>query len=153
MNEATSYPKILPPTALLAAVLLMVALHFLLPIAQIVPGFWRLLGILPLGFGLAISYAAEKQFLQAGTTVNPFKESSRLVKDGLYRFSRNPMYLGMALVLMGVAILFGSLTPFGVVALFVGWIHFRFICREEEILSTQFGQDWLEYKAGVRRWI
>ena len=143
----------MPPAVLLAAVTLMLGIHFLLPITKIVPGFWRLLGILPLGLGLAISYAAEKQFLQAGTTVNPFKESSWLVTDGLYRFSRNPMYLGMALILAGVAILLGSLTPFGVAALFVGWIHFRFICREEEILSTQFGQDWLEYKARVRRWI
>ena len=73
--------------------------------------------------------------------------------DGLYRFSRNPMYLGMALVLVGVAILLGSLTPFGVVAFFVGWIHIQFIRREEEMLSTQFGQDWLEYKAQVRCWI
>ena len=153
MNEVTSYPKILPPTVLLAAVLLMVALHFLLPITHNVASFWQLLGILPLGLGLTISYIAENQFRQVDTTVNPFKESSRLVTDGLYRFSRNPMYLGMALILAAVAILLGSLTPFGVVALFVGWIHFQFICREEEILSTQFGQDWLEYKARVRPWI
>ena len=153
MNKTSSYPKILPPTGLLAAVLLMLALHFLFPITQMMPGFWRFLGILPLGLGLVISYAAENQFHQVDTTVNPFKESSKLVTNGLYRFSRNPMYLGMALILVGVAILLGCLTLFGIVALFVGWIHFQFICREEEMLSTQFGQDWLEYKARVRRWI
>ena len=120
MNEKPAYPKILPPTVLLAAVLLMLALNFLFPITQIVPGFWRFLGILPLGLGLVISYAAEKQFHQAGTTVQPFKESSHLVTDGLYRFSRNPMYLGMALILVGVALLLGSLTPLGIIAFFVG---------------------------------
>jgi protein-S-isoprenylcysteine O-methyltransferase Ste14 len=153
VNRTTSYPKIMPPTVLLVAVLLMLGLHFLLPVTQIVPGIWRLQGLLPLCLGLAISFASEKQFHQAGTTVHPFKESSRLVTDGLYRFSRNPMYLGMALILVGVALLLGSLTPFGVVAIFVGWIQFQFIRREEQMLYTQFGQDWLEYRARVRRWI
>ena len=153
MNATTSFPKILPPAILLVAVLVMLALHFLLPVTQIVSGFWRLLGLLPLGLGLLISYAAEKQFRQAGTTVQPFEESTRLVTDGWYRFSRNPMYLGMALILLGVALLLGSLAPFGAIVLFVGWIDKQFIQPEERMLSTQFGQDWLEYKAGVRRWL
>ena len=138
---------------LLAAILIVLCCHFLVPVLHIVPGFWRLLGLLPLGLGIAISYAAENQFHQAGTTVDPFKESSRLVTDGLYRFSRNPMYLGMALVLVGVAILLGSLAPFAVIACFVGWVHRQFIRVEEEMMRTQFGQDWLEYRAEVRRWI
>lgn len=153
MNENAPYRNILPPTSLLIAVLLMLCLHFLFPIAQIMPGLWRFLGFLPLGLGLAISYAAENQFHQIGTTVHPFKESNQLVIIGLYRFSRNPMYLGMALVLVGVALLLGSLTPFAMIVLFVGWIQIKFIHREEQMLSTQFGQDWLEYKARVRRWV
>jgi protein-S-isoprenylcysteine O-methyltransferase Ste14 len=153
MNKTTSFPKILPPTLLFVAVLLMIALHLLFPIMQVVPVFWRLLGVLPLGLGLAISYMAEKQFHQAGTTVQPSEVSSCLVTDGLYRFSRNPMYLGMVLILLGVAFLLGSLTPVWVIVFFAGWIHIQFICHEEEMLLTQFGQDWLEYKARVRPWI
>jgi protein-S-isoprenylcysteine O-methyltransferase Ste14 len=153
MNKTISFSKILPPTLLFAAVLLMLALHFLIPVVQIVPVFWRLVGIFPLGLGLAISYVAEKQFHQAGTTVQPFEGSSCLVTDGLYRFSRNPMYLGMVLILLGVAFLLGSLTPLWVIVFFVGWIHIQFIRHEEEMLFAQFGQDWLEYKARVRRWV
>ena len=153
MNETKLYSKLLPPTIVLIAVLLILALHFILPVTQIVPGFWRLLGLLPLGLGLWISFAAEKQFRQAGTTVQPFEESTDLVTNGWYRFSRNPMYLGMALILLGAAILFGSLAPFGVLLLFVVWIDTQFIRREEQMLSTQFGQDWLEYNAYVRRWL
>ena len=138
---------------LLVAVLLALGFHFVLPVPQVVPGVWRLLGILPVVLGIAISYMAEKQFHQAGTTVNPFAESSRLVTEGLYRVSRNPMYLGMVLVLLGIAILLGSLIPFLVAFIYAGWLHRRFIRREEQMLSTQFGQDWLEYKARVRRWI
>lgn len=153
MNKTISFPKILPPTLLLAALLLMIALHLLFPIMQVVPVFWRLLGIFPLGLGLVVSYKAEKQFHQAGTTVQPFEGSSCLVTEGLYRFSRNPMYLGMVLILLGVALLLGSLTPLWVIAFFIGWIHIRFIRHEEEMLFAQFGLDWLEYKARVRRWI
>ena len=153
MNQRTAYLKILPPTGLLIAVLLALGLHFAIPAAQIVLGIWRLLGILPLILGIAISYAAEKQFHQAGTTVTPFEESSQLVTGGLYRFSRNPMYLGMALVLLGIAFLLGSLAPFVMLAIFIGWIEIQYIHPEEEMLSTQFGQDWLEYKARVRRWL
>ena len=153
MKEMISYPKILPPTGLLIAILLALGLHFVVPTALIVPGAWRLLGILPVILGVVISYAAEKQFHQAGTTVQPFKESSQLVTQGLYRFSRNPMYLGMALVLLGVALLLCSLISFLVVIIFAGWIHFQFIRYEEQMLAPQFGQDWLEYKESVRRWI
>ena len=153
MTATTSYPKIMPPLGLLVAVLLALVLHFTLPITQIIPGTWRLLGVLLVTLGIAVSYAAEKQFHRVGTTVNPFKASSCLVTEGLYRFSRNPMYLGMALVLFGIAFLLGSLVSFGVFFLFTGWLQLGFIRREEQMLSTQFGQDWLEYKARVRRWL
>jgi protein-S-isoprenylcysteine O-methyltransferase Ste14 len=151
--KPTTYPKMMPPMWTLIGVLLMLSLHFMFSITQVVPTFWRLLGLFPIVLGLALSYAAERQFRQIGTTVHPSGETSKLVTNGLYRFSRNPMYLGMALVLLGVAFLLGSLTPFGVIPLFLWWISSQFIPREEHTLSTQFGNDWLEYKAQVRRWI
>jgi protein-S-isoprenylcysteine O-methyltransferase Ste14 len=153
MDKTTNFPTILPPTGLLIAILLMVGLHFFLPLLQIVPTFWRLSGLMPLAVGLIISYAAEGQFRTADTTVQPFKNSQLLVTDGLYRFSRNPMYLGMVLVIIGAALLLGSLTPFGFIIVFVGWIRYRFILREEAMLNAQFGQEWLEYKERVRRWL
>jgi len=61
MNETASYSKILPPTLLLVAALLMLGSYFLFPLTQIVPGLWRFLGLLPLVLGLTISVAAEKQ--------------------------------------------------------------------------------------------
>jgi len=111
------------------------------------------LGFIPLGLGVYLSYAAERAFHQAGTTVQPFEQSRVLVTDGLFRISRNPMYLGMVLVLLGVALLLGSLAPFGIIPIFTGWISAQFIRHEEAMLAAQFGQDWLEYKTRVRRWI
>ena len=153
MKSTTKNPKIMPPTWMLIGLLLMLGLHFGFPVLQIVSNFWRLLGLLPLAMGITISYAAERQFIQVRTTVHPFDETSQLVTNGFYSYSRNPMYFGMALSLLGVALMLGSLMPFGVIPLFLWLINIRFIHREEKMLATQFGQDWLEYKAQVRRWI
>jgi protein-S-isoprenylcysteine O-methyltransferase Ste14 len=153
MQEINTRPKILPPTGMLVALLLMLALHFGFPVWQNLPIVIRLVGFLPLGLGVYLSYAAERAFHQAGTTVQPFDKSSVLVTDGLFRLSRNPMYLGMVLVLLGVALLLGSLAPFGIIPIFSGWINMQFIRPEESMLASQFGQDWLEYKKRVRRWI
>jgi len=153
MNKTVSSPKLLPPTYLLAAVLLMLGLHFLFPITQLIVGLWRLTGILPLILGIIASYMAEGQFRRVGTTVKPFETSSLLVTDGLYRFSRNPMYVGMVLILAGISLLLGSMAPIGILVLFPVLISYQFIQREEQMLATQFGQDWLEYKTQVRRWI
>ena len=136
-----------------AVVLSMLAVHFIFPIMHLIPTYWRLIGLLPLFAGFALSYTAEKQFRQIGTTVHPSGMTTRLVTDGLYKFSRNPMYFGMVSILLGVTCLLGSLTPFGIVLCFIWWISTRFIIKEEQMLATQFGDDWLEYKARVRRWI
>jgi protein-S-isoprenylcysteine O-methyltransferase Ste14 len=63
------------------------------------------------------------------------------------------MYLGFVLILLGVAVMLGRLTPFGVIPLFVVWIQIRFIAVEEQMMEKQFGQDWVEYKENIRRWI
>jgi len=63
------------------------------------------------------------------------------------------MDLGFVLILLGLAILLGNLTPFGVIPLFMAWIQIKFIGVEEEMMESQFGRDWLEYTLKVRRWI
>lgn len=65
----------------------------------------------PLIFGVALNISADRMFKQHKTTVKPFEESTSLVTDGVFRFSRNPMYLGMVLILSGVVLLAGSTTP------------------------------------------
>lgn len=153
MNKTISYPKFLPPTYLLAAVLLMLGLHFLFPITQLFVGLWRLTGILPLILGIIASYMAEGQFRRAGTTVQPFETSSLLVTDGLYRFSRNPMYLGMALVLLGCACTVGATTALAVPPAFMAIIEWRFIRPEEAMLRALFPQEYPAYCSRVRRWL
>jgi protein-S-isoprenylcysteine O-methyltransferase Ste14 len=92
-------------------------------------------------------------FDRAGTTIKPFEESSALVTTGPFRVSRNPVYLGMVLGLLGVAVLAGSLSPFLVIPLFAVLIDRRFIQAEEAQLERTFGASYVAYKSQVRRWL
>ncbi|MGC1585558.1 MAG: methyltransferase, partial [Rhodomicrobium sp.] len=103
--------KLLPPTYFFAAIALALAAHFLFPLAVIVPFGWRFAAAVPIAAGIALNLIANRQFKQRGTEVKPFKRSSALVTDGVFKWSRNPMYLGMVLIVCGIAWLEGSLSP------------------------------------------
>jgi len=146
--------KVLPPTYLLISIVLMVALHFLHhPTMSVIPLSWNIFGIIPLVLGIAINIIADNALHKAKTTVKPFEESTTLVTSSVYRISRHPMYLGFVLILVGVAIVLGSLTPFVVIPIFAILMDVVFIQVEERMLEQKFGQVWLEYKRKVRRWI
>ncbi len=144
---------VMPPTYLFIAIVIMVALHFILPVATIGQTLWKLVGIVPLAAGLILNLVADRDFKKHRTTVKPFEESTALITAGVYRLSRNPMYLGFELILIGVALFLGSLTPFAVVILFPLLMEALFIRAEEQMLAQQFGRSWLAYKEEVRRWI
>ena len=80
-------------------------------------------------------------FKQADTDLIPFKDVRALVTSGVYRFTRNPMYLGMALVLLGCAVVVGAATAFLVPVVFVVIIQFRFILPEEQMLIALFPEE------------
>jgi len=143
----------LPPAYLLLALVAMAGLHLALPWRQIVTFPWRLAGLAPLVLGLILNGAADRLLKQHDTTVKPFEKPGALVWTGVYGLTRNPMYLGFVLILLGVALLMGSVSPFLLVPLFVVLIDVVFIRVEERMMEAAFGKDWLAYQAKVRRWI
>ena len=145
--------KVLPPTYLLVAIVAMLALHFLLPAIKIVPGPWNIFGVVPLACGIALNLVADKAFREAVTTVKPFQESTALITTGVFRITRNPMYLGYVLILIGVALIVRSLTPYVVIPVFALLMDSVFIRSEEQMLEAKFGQDWHGYAKKVRRWV
>jgi protein-S-isoprenylcysteine O-methyltransferase Ste14 len=145
--------KVLPPTYLFIALMVMVILHFLVPVMKIIPSPWNMFGVIFFLAGIAINLAADKLLRIQGTTVKPFEKSSALVIHGVYRLSRNPMYLGFVSLMAGVAILFGSLTPFLIIPFFMVMVDQVFIKTEENLLAQQFGQAWQDYRKEVRRWL
>ena len=152
-KEMKVIKKVLPPTYLLLAILLIVALHFLYPVTTFIPLPWNLLGIGPIGFGIWVNLRADQSLHRAQTTVKPFEEPAALIVDGAYGISRHPMYLGFVAILIGVALLLGSLTPYLIVILFAVLMDVLFIRVEEQNLAQKFGTDWVAYKQKVRRWI
>ena len=146
-------PRFYPPVLLLMAVVLMVALHYVLPVARWLAWPWRALGVLPIAVAVLVGFWGAVQFRRHDTTIIPFEQSTALIAEGPYRYSRNPLYISMTLILVGLWILLGSLSPVVVVPLFVWWISSRFIANEERHLEAQFGRTYLVYKAKVRRWL
>jgi protein-S-isoprenylcysteine O-methyltransferase Ste14 len=145
--------KIMPTTCLLISIVAMIALHFLFPAKRIIPPLWNLLGIIPLALGVIINLIADKAFHTAHTTVKPFEESAILITNGIFRISRNPMYLGFVLILTGLAVFMRSLTPYVVILVFAILIDRVFVTVEERMLAEKFGEEWKEYKENTRRWL
>ncbi len=152
-TDRESPKRALPPVYVFVAVILMTCLHLLVPVRRFVEGSYRYLGIVLLLAGFGTVLWAAMLFRRAGTTIRPFERSSALVVRGPYRLTRNPIYVAMTAGLTGIAVLFGSLTPFLVVPLFVYLIDRRFIRAEEAMLEEALGADYSAYKTRVRRWL
>lgn len=145
--------KILPPVYLLLSLAAMAALHHFAPLLQLITPPWSAAGLGFIAAGVVIAAAAAFSFRRAGTPVIPFEPSTALVTDGLYRRTRNPMYLGMVLVLAGAALLFGSLSVWLPVPVFILIIRNNFILGEERFLEEIFGKQYTDYKNKVGRWL
>jgi protein-S-isoprenylcysteine O-methyltransferase Ste14 len=149
----TRRPRILPPVYLLATVIVMLGLHYAVPVRQLFTGTSRWLGLIPVAVGLAFGVPAVGAFRVRKTTIKPGGVSTSLVTSGPFRFSRNPMYVGMVLTLIGLAIGLGSLSPWFAIPLFAAAIATRIIPVEEAMLAEAFGQPYRDYRQRVRRWI
>jgi protein-S-isoprenylcysteine O-methyltransferase Ste14 len=142
----------MPPAGFLAALAALAAVAAL-PVAEWPAQPWNFLGLLPLGLGLALAMVAERQFVRARTPVRPFNEPLALVSGGLFRWSRNPMYLGLIVALVGAALLLSSPLALLAAPAYGWWVHRRFIAREERLLEERFGDAYRAYCQRVRRWV
>lgn len=105
--------------------------------------------------GIAVAITGVMSFRRAGTTVNPTRpqSTSSLVNSGIYRYSRNPMYLGFLLALLGWAAFLANLLALAPVAAFVAYMDRFQILPEERALTARFGDEFIAYTRKVRRWI
>jgi protein-S-isoprenylcysteine O-methyltransferase Ste14 len=143
----------------LAAGALLAALMWL--VSRLVPGFnfvfpgREFLALILAIAGAMIILLGVASFRRAKTTINPMKPelSSSLVISGIYKLSRNPMYLGFLLVLAGWAVFLSNALAFVFVAAFIFYMNRFQIEPEEKALAGKFGQEFLDYKSRVRRWL
>lgn len=145
--------RILPP--LLAAIHLGAALllGWLVPLPSAAPRWILVLGWVISLAGLALGFIALRELVRAGTSPEPHAPTTRLVSSGIYRLSRNPIYLGYLCLTIGIPLIFGSL--WGIIAGFIQKFLFEYLIirYEEAYLARKFGQQYLAYVARVRRWL
>tara|TARA_X000000950_G_scaffold153690_2_gene188730 strand:- start:4662 stop:5108 length:447 start_codon:yes stop_codon:yes gene_type:complete len=145
--------KIPPPILALVMIVLIYLSSFFIESTKF--NYQGSLSVLVLILGLACAIPSFKLFARYKTTISPLKPSdaTALVTEGMYRYSRNPMYLGLLLLTIASTIWFG--TWFGIIVniLFIFLINFLQIIPEEEALLEIFGEEYEEYKKNVRRWI
>ncbi|WP_437956809.1 isoprenylcysteine carboxylmethyltransferase family protein [Sorangium sp. So ce119] len=154
MITSNAFPRnLLPPVLFLLVAAAMGLTHALMPRPSVLPEPYRPIGLLLLAIGVVASIAARLQFARAATEINTFAEPTRLVTGGLFRLSRNPMYLGMGLAAVGVAMLSGSAASFLLAAVFVVIVDRWYIAFEERRLRARFGAAYETYARSTRRWI
>ncbi len=137
----------------LILLILSVLLNFIFPVPAFLSPPFTYFGFLIIGFGFVMALWSRSLFLKNSTTLQLSEEPTSLVTSGPFRLSRNPIYLGMASILLGVAVLMGTLVALAFPVLFVMLIEFFIIPGEERLLEKIFGEPYREYKKNVRRWI
>ena len=144
--------RINPPHYFLFALLTMLLLSRL-PGASLLPGYLPLFGVVPIATGVTLVLWAARLFTRVGTNIIPLTQSSALVIEGPFAYSRNPMYLGLLLALTGLAIVLDSAWPWLVLPVFYAVIRLRFVRHEERLMEATFGDAYRAYCGRVRRFI
>jgi protein-S-isoprenylcysteine O-methyltransferase Ste14 len=145
--------RILPPVYLLAGLVCVALLHVVLPGPRLIEGPWRLLGVPMAALGAVVTVRADALFKRLGTEVKPFLPSRLVVMEGPFRRSRHPMYLGFMAMILGMAILAGTLAPLLLAGVMFWLFSVVFVIPEERHMEEQFGDDYRRYRAQVRRWL
>ena len=145
--------RILPDGCFIILLAGAILFHFIFPIQMIISHSYNYLGIVVITIRVAMTLLVNSQLLKSGNSIKTYEPPSILITSGLFKYSRNPLYLGMAIALFGVNIIFGSISPYIFSILFIIIIDRFFIPLEEENLERNFGKKYTEYKKKVRRWI
>jgi protein-S-isoprenylcysteine O-methyltransferase Ste14 len=150
----TAQVIIRPPLAWGLAVIVAFALNWLVPwpfLPTRVPGGW--LGATVFGLALALAAWAIVTITRAGSNVPPNLPTTTIVRSGPYRFTRNPIYLGMFLSLIGLAIAFDNVWMLMMLVPFALVVRYGVVAREEVYLERKFGDVYRGYRSRVRRWL
>ena len=140
----------IPPVILLASIVLQIILLFSFPISVDLSS---LLGLILILSGISLVFVSFRFMKKMKTTFIPDGTPEVLISSGPFKFSRNPIYLGMLTILVGVAFLMSSLSAIIIAFVFGIIINFTWIAHEEKKLHELFSEDWENYSSKVRRWI
>jgi protein-S-isoprenylcysteine O-methyltransferase Ste14 len=145
-------PFNIPPVYLFSGIITILLSFFLFPQYNLIHFPYNLTGLVIIIVSFYASGKAYDLFSKHKTTLT-FNEPSVLVMEGIYKYTRNPMYLGMLLLITGISVSLGNMIGLVVPIIFFFIINFIFIPFEEKKMSKSFGNDYKEYCGRVRRWL
>jgi protein-S-isoprenylcysteine O-methyltransferase Ste14 len=143
----------LPPFIFIAFLGVGVILHNIFPLHFIQGPIRNIVGAIFLAYSVLVASLAIFQMRRAGTNIDVRKPSTTIVSNGIYRYTRNPMYLSMALLLIAVSVLISNIWILILTPVFIIVIQKGVIEREERYLEGKFGTEYTSYKKSTRRWI
>lgn len=142
-----------PPLIFLSGLLIGGLISWFYPF-NFLPNIWGyLLGGILVVTGLGIVLIAKTKMAKAETNIEPWKPTTAILSDGIYGISRNPIYLAMIFIYVGMVFIFNLLWMLPPIILVLFVMHYGVILREENYLEQKFGDEYLNYKEKVRRWI
>ena len=145
--------KIYPPLMVLAGILAQLLIGYVAPVQPILNEKWQYTGVGLMLFGFAVILLVARGFRKNETTIIPDGQPSTLMENGIFAYSRNPIYFGMTIFLLGSALAVGHIWALVIVPVFVLLVQQIWIVKEEETLEAEFGQIYRNYKMRVRRWL
>jgi protein-S-isoprenylcysteine O-methyltransferase Ste14 len=151
--DAANLGMVRPPFVYLSAIVLGLVLHLVWPVRLLSRAVGVLLGVAAVLVAIALFVYAVSTFRAAGTPVPGDRPTTRIVRTGPYRWSRNPIYLAFTLLQLGVALWVNSLWLLVTLIPAVGLMSLVVIPREERYLETHFASDYVPYRNAVRRWL
>ncbi len=154
-NREEDRPEVvaLPPLIYLAFLLMGLAMDYFRPVTVLPAGVQYIAGFAIIALSGVIIVSAVLQFRRASTSFSDFAPATRLVTRGLYRLSRNPGYVALSLLYVGIRLAADNLwIVAGLVPILIV-MHYGVMLREEQYLERTFGEEYLQYKASVRRWV
>ena len=149
----TSIPRIPPPIYFLIGLIAMILLSSFVPIGRWLHFPWRYIGIIIMVLGFSLSLGSGMFFRKLGTNPRPGTRATLIVTKGPFKYTRNPMYLGLITMLIGTSILLGTFSPLIVIPIIFLILHTQFVLREEKWMAEWFGEPYLEYKKKTPRWL
>jgi protein-S-isoprenylcysteine O-methyltransferase Ste14 len=149
----TAQVLVLPPLVYGAAFVMGLLLHLVFPLHVLPTTFARGIGVVCILASLPLAIATLRALSRAHTPVDPMKPTTALVTEGPFRYSRNPIYVALTLLYVGVALLINALWILLLVVPVLVVIRYGVIAREEAYLTRKFGDAYRQYTAQVRRWL
>jgi protein-S-isoprenylcysteine O-methyltransferase Ste14 len=146
-------PIVHPPVVTLLFIVLAYCLGRFAPLPFSMPLIVRYFGLALTVVGFFLGIAAFIEFRRARTTLDPHGSVKQVVTSGIYRFTRNPIYLGFLLMVIGLPLNFGLYWGLVLAPLYVFVMNRLIIQQEEAYLSKKFGREYTSYTARVRRWL